>query len=161
MIPLVKLIPMLAPVAGGGAVLAWRIRETRTPVTARTILIPPLGMSTGFAMFAVPSMRIPWTWAVAAFLLGALVLSVPLERTSTLERKDDAVVMRRSNGFLLILLVLLAIRVALHEWVGELLPPRQTASLFFVLAFGMIFRWRMGMLVRYRRLVGDRGDRIG
>jgi membrane protein CcdC involved in cytochrome C biogenesis len=161
MIPLVKLIPMLAPVAGGSAVLAWRIRETRTPVTTRKILIPPLGMSTGFAMFAVPAMRIPWSWAVVAFLVGAVVLSVPLERTSTLERSGDVVVMRRSNGFLLILLVLLAIRVALHEWIGELLPPKQTASLFFVLAFGMILRWRVGMLVRYLRLVDDRGDRVG
>jgi len=161
MISLLKLIPMLAPLAGGGAVLAWRIRETRTPVTTRKIIIPPLGMSTGFAMFAVPSMRIPFVWAVVAFLVGALVLSVPLERTSTLERSGDVVVMRRSNGFLLILLVLLAIRVALHEWVGELLPPKQTASLFFVLAFGMILRWRVGMLVRYRRLVEDRGDRVG
>jgi len=161
MIPLVKLIPMLAPVAGGGAVLAWRIRETRTPVTPAKILVPPLGMSTGFAMFAMPSMRIPWSWAAVAFLVGALVLSVPLERTSTLERKDDAVIMRRSNGFLVILLVLLAIRVALHEWVGELLPPKQTASLFFVLAFGMILRWRAGMLVRYLRLVDHRGDRVG
>jgi len=161
MIPLVKLIPLLAPVAGGSAVLAWRIRETRTPVTTRKIIIPPLGMSTGFAMFAVPSMRIPWMWAVVAFLVGALVLSVPLERTSTLERSGDAVVMRRSNGFLLILLVLLAVRVGLHEWIGELLPPKQTASLFFVLAFGMILRWRIGMLVRYLRLVDDRGDRVG
>ena len=161
MIHLVKLIPLLAPVAGGGAVLAWRIRETRTPVTTRKILIPPLGMSTGFAMFAVPSMRIPWVWAAAAFLLGALVLSVPLERTSTLERQGDVVLMRRSSGFLLILLALLALRLGLHEWVGEMLPPRQTASLFFVLAFGMILRWRVGMLVRYRRLAQDRGDRVG
>lgn len=161
MIPLVKLVPMLAPVVGGSAVLAWRIRETRTPVTTRKIVIPPLGMSTGFAMFAVPSMRIPWSWTIGAFLVGALVLAVPLARTSTLERSGDVVLMRRSNGFLLILLVLLAIRVALHEWIGELLPPKQTGSLFFVLAFGMILRWRLGMLVRFRRLVDEPGDRVG
>jgi membrane protein CcdC involved in cytochrome C biogenesis len=161
MIPLTKLIPMLAPVVGGSAVLAWRIRETRTPVTTRKIVIPPLGMSTGFAMFFVPSMRIPWSWAIGAFLVGALVLAVPLGRTSTLERSGDVVLMRRSNGFLLILLVLLAIRVALHEWIGELLPPKETGSLFFVLAFGMILRWRVGMLVRYLRLMKDPGDRVG
>ncbi|NJD20492.1 MAG: cytochrome c biogenesis protein CcdC [Gemmatimonadetes bacterium] len=161
MIPLTKLIPMLAPVVGGSAVLVWRIRETRTPVTRRKIVIPPLGMSTGFAMFAVPSMRIPWTWAVGAFLVGALVLSIPLAKTSTLERRGDVIFMRRSNGFLIILLVLLAIRVGLHEWIGEMLPPKQTAALFFVLAFGMILRWRAGMLIRYQRLGSERGDRIG
>lgn len=97
-------------------------------------------MSTGFLMFLSPSMRIPWASAAGAFLLGALVLSVPLARSSTLARKGEVVLMRRSDGFLLILLGLLALRLALHEWVGEVLPPRQTASLFFVLAFGMILR---------------------
>jgi membrane protein CcdC involved in cytochrome C biogenesis len=29
---------------------------------------------------------------------------------------------------------------------------QQTAALFFVLAFGMILRWRMSMLFAYRRL---------
>lgn len=161
MIPLVKLVPMLAPVVGGGAVMAWRIRETRTPVTVPKIVIPPLGMSTGFAMFFAPSMRIPWSWAIGAFLVGALVLAVPLARTSTLERHEGVVLMRRSNGFMLILLVLLAMRIAFHEWVGELLPPKQTGALFFVLAFGMILRWRVGMLIRYLRLVEDPGDRVG
>ncbi len=135
--------------------LAWRFRETRTPVTVRKILIPPLGMSTGFLMFVSPAMRIPWAWAVGAFLFGALVLSVPLARSSTLERKGEVVLMRRSNGFLLILLGLLALRLALHEWVGEVLPPRQTASLFFVLAFGMILRWRVGMYRTWRRLTAE------
>ncbi len=32
---------------------------------------------------------------------------------------------------------------------------QQTAALFFVLAFGMILRWRVSMLLEYRRLVGN------
>jgi len=152
-IHVLKLLPILAPVVGGTAVMVWRYRETRTPVTMPKILIPPLGMSTGFLMFVVPDMRIPWTWAVAAFLTGALVLSVPLARSSRLERQGDVVLMRRSNWFLAILLGLLAVRLALHEWVGAALPPRQTASLFFVLAFGMIVRWRVGLYRAYRRLL--------
>jgi membrane protein CcdC involved in cytochrome C biogenesis len=147
-----KLIPALAPIAGGAAVLAWRVRETRTPVTTRKIVIPPLGMSTGFGMFFVPEMRVPLSWAVVAFLIGALILSYPLERTSSLERQGDVVMMRRSNGFLLILLALLALRLLLHEYVGALLPPKQTAAMFFILAFGMILRWRTGMYLRYRAI---------
>lgn len=155
MISALKLLPVVAPIVGGSAVLAWRIRETQTPVTARKIVIPPLGMSTGFFMFVRPEMRIPWLLGVGAFLFGALVLAIPLERTSTLERHGDVVMMRRSNGFLLILLALLALRLLLHDYVGHLLPPLQTGALFFVLAFGMIARWRAAMYFRYRRLVAD------
>lgn len=152
MVQPMKLIPLLAPIAGGTAVLVWRFRETRTPVTTRKIVIPPMGMATGFLMFLRPNMRIPWPLALGAFLFGALVLSVPLARTSSLEAQGDVVMMRRSHGFLVILLGLLALRLLLHEWVGGLLPPRQTAALFFVLAFGMILRWRVGMLMRYRAM---------
>lgn len=155
MIPATKLIPLLAPIAGGTAVLVWRVRETQTPVTTAKIVIPPLGMATGFMMFVSPAMRIPWALALGAFLFGATVLAYPLARTSTLERQGDVVMMRRSNGFLLILLGLLALRLALHEWVGHLLPARQTAALFFVLAFGMILRWRVGMFLRYRAMSED------
>ncbi len=152
MVQPMKLIPLLAPIAGGTAVLVWRFRETRTPVTTPKIVIPPLGMATGFLMFLSPNMWIPWPLALGAFLFGALVLSVPLARTSSLEAQGNVVMMRRSHGFLVILLGLLALRLLLHEWVGNLLPPRQTAALFFVLAFGMILRWRVGMLMRYRAM---------
>jgi len=148
-----RIFAVLAPIAGGLAVLAWRIQETRTPVTARKILIPPLGMATGFGMFVSPSMRIPLVWALGAFALGALVLSPPLARTSTLERVGDVVLMRRSKGFLLILLGLLALRIALHDYVGHLISARQTAALFFVLAFGMILRWRVAMYLRFKELM--------
>ncbi len=155
MIPIARLVPALAPVVGGAAVLVWRFQETRKPVTTRKIVIPPLGMSTGFGMFFVPEMRVPWTWGVGAFLLGALVLAVPLARSSALERDGDVVMMRRSNGFILILLGLLAIRLLAHNWVGQYLSVRQTAAIFYLLAFGMILRWRAQMLVRYQKLRED------
>jgi membrane protein CcdC involved in cytochrome C biogenesis len=151
-LPSVRAIAALSPIAGGLAVLSWRIRETRTPVSTPKIVIPPLGMSTGFCMFFAPSMRVPLLWGVIAFLCGALVFAYPLSRTSTLERRGDVVMMRRSRAFLWILLGLLAVRIALHEYVAELITARQTAAVFFVLAFGMILRWRVGMLTQYRRL---------
>lgn len=156
MTTILKLAFMAAPVVGGTAVFAWRIRETQTPVTAAKILVPPLGMSTGFMMFLNPSMRVPWSWAVAAFLLGALVLAIPLARSSSLERRGDEIMMRRSPGFLLILLGLLALRLLLHDYVGHLLSPAQTAAVFFLLAFGMIARWRIAMFRRFRTLQTDR-----
>jgi membrane protein CcdC involved in cytochrome C biogenesis len=152
-----RLLPALAPVAGGAAVLVWRIRETRTPVTIPKIVIPPLGMSTGFFMFIRPEMRIPLPLAIGAFLVGALLLAIPLIRTSTMEWQGNVVMMRRSNGFLLILLGLLALRLLLHDYIGHMLPATQTAALFYVLAFGMILRWRTGMYIRFRRLIARSG----
>jgi membrane protein CcdC involved in cytochrome C biogenesis len=64
---------VLGSLAGLGAVLAWRVREGRTAVTIRKIVIPPMGMATGFSMFLVPAFRIPWGWAAGAFLMGAAV----------------------------------------------------------------------------------------
>lgn len=152
MLPVTKLVTILAPIVGGTAVLVWRFQETRTPVTARKLILPPLAMSTGFMMFIAPQMRIPWMWVAGAFLAGALILAEPIRRTSTLERQGDVILMRRSSGFLLILLGLLVLRLLLHEYIGHLVTVRQTASIFFILAFGMIFRWRVGLYRRFRAL---------
>jgi len=50
--------------------------------------------------------------------------------------------------------VLAIIRIAAHTYLDTVISIQQSAGLFFVLAFGMIVRWRMSMLVEYRRLVG-------
>lgn len=151
-----SLAPVLAPLAGALAVLAWRLRETQRPVTRRSIVLPPLAMSTGFAMFLLPDFRVPWSWALGALLAGVLVLAVPLLRTSRLTRQGGVVLMRRSRAFLVILLGLAALRYLLRDQIGHVLPPRQTAAVFFLLAYGMIVRWRLWMLAEYSRLAGQR-----
>jgi membrane protein CcdC involved in cytochrome C biogenesis len=138
--------------AGAAVMLAWRLRESRRPVTARAIVAPPLGMSTGLLMFLVPATRIPWTWAGTAFAFGAVFLSVPLVLTSRLARDGEAVVMRRSSAFLWILFGLFAVRFLAREWVEQRVTMPQTGAIFFVLAFGMVLRWRVGMLLEYVRL---------
>ncbi len=148
-------VVILVTLAGAAAMLAWRVREARTPVTTRRIVAPPLGMSTGFLMFLAPAARVPWSWASIAFALGAVVFAVPLTRTSRLVRTGDVVWMQRSRAFLWILLGLVAVRTALRAYVEQVVSPLQTGALFFVLAFGMIARWRIGMLLEYRRLVAE------
>lgn len=142
----------LGTLAGAAAMLAWRYRETQRPVSPAGIVAPPLAMSTGLAMFLLPATRVPWSWAAAAFLVGLLVLAVPLARSSRLVRRGGEIVLRRSRAFLLILLALLALRFALREYVGGLVSPLQTAGILFLLAFGMIVRWRVSMFLEYRRL---------
>jgi membrane protein CcdC involved in cytochrome C biogenesis len=147
------LVPVLA---GAVAVLVWRVREPQRPVSVRSILLPPLGMSTGFVMFLRPEFRLPWLWALAAFALGALVLGYPLLRTSRMAREGEVVVLKRSRAFLAILLALVAARLLLRDYVGHVLPVPQTAAVLFIVAFGMIVRWRSWMLTEYRRLsAGD------
>jgi len=137
---IVRPVLAISPVVGGVAILFWRVRETRVPLTRRAIVIPPLAMSTGFFMFLSPMMRVPWAWAIVALALGALVLSYPLVRSSRLERRDGVVYMQRSRWFLGILVSLLAIRLLLHDYIGHLISPLQTAAVFYLLAFGIIVR---------------------
>jgi membrane protein CcdC involved in cytochrome C biogenesis len=140
---------------GAAAILAWRMRETTRPVTAKSILIPPLGMATGFSMFVYPPARIPPWWALLAFLIGAACLAYPMIKTSKLVREGDTIFLRRSRAFIGIVLALVALRFGLREYVGRYLSVVQTGSIMFVLAFGMIVRWRAVMYFEYKKLRAD------
>jgi membrane protein CcdC involved in cytochrome C biogenesis len=147
-----KEISILASVVGAAGVLAWRVREGRTAVTARKILIPPMGMATGFSMFLVPAFRIPWVWAACAFLIGATALAYPLLHTSRLIRDGKAIMMQRSNAFFVVVIALAVIRILARSYIDRFLNLDQTGALFFVLAFGMILRWRARMYFEYRQI---------
>lgn len=146
-------VSTVAALAGMAAVFVWRVQEGRSAVTLRKIVIPPLGMATGFSMFLVPLFRVPLAWALAAFLAGAVVLAYPLLATSKLERDGDRIMMKRSGAFFAVVIVLAAIRFAARSYLDQVISVEQTAGLFFVLAFGMILRWRMKLLLEYRALV--------
>jgi membrane protein CcdC involved in cytochrome C biogenesis len=146
---------VIVAVVGLMGVLAWRIREGRSAVTVKKIIIPPLGMATGFSMFIVPAFRVPWTWAAIAFLIGMVALAYPLLITSRLVRDGNAVMMQRSNAFFLVVIALAAIRFFARDYLDSLMSMQQTAGLFFVLAFGMILRWRLKMLSQYRELTAQ------
>jgi membrane protein CcdC involved in cytochrome C biogenesis len=144
---------LIVAALGSIAILVWRVRESRRAVSTKTIIIPPLGMATGFSMFLfAPEMRIPWTWGLGAFVAGAVLLAYPLLRTTRLTREGNAIMMQRHNAFIPVILGLAALRLALRSYVGAIISVPQTGALFFVLAFGMIARWRTWMFFEYRRL---------
>lgn len=145
-------LPVLIPALFALTVIALRLRATGKPTNARRIILPPLGMTTGFAMFLFPQMRIPWLWAIAAFLVGACLFAYPLIRTSTFATEGGQVVLKRSKAFVFILLLLLVVRLTLHNYVEHYVSLQQTASLFFILAYGMLLPWRLVMLIKFRRL---------
>ena len=143
---------IVGSLVGLAAILIWRVREARTAVSVRKIVLPPLGMATGFSMFVVPAFHIPGTWASISFLLGMVGLAHPLLKTSRLVRQGEAVMMQRSSAFFAVILVLAAIRILARSYFDTFLTVRQTGALFFLLAFGMILRWRAQMLLEYRKL---------
>jgi membrane protein CcdC involved in cytochrome C biogenesis len=93
-------------------------------------------------------------WALVAFTIGAVALAYPLLLTSRLVRQGDVVMMERSNAFFAVILGLAAIRLLARGYFDTVLTIQQTGALFFVLAFGMIVRWRTRMFLEYRKLVG-------
>lgn len=137
---------------GAGVIVVWRLREARSPVSLRKIVMPPLGMSTGFSMFFYPPTRVPLPWAAGALLLGVLIFAEPLIRTSRLTVQGSEILVRRSPAFLGILLALVAVRFALRTWLETFVGPLQAGALFYLLAFGAVVRWRVSMLLEYRRL---------
>ncbi|WP_410513231.1 cytochrome c biogenesis protein CcdC [Paenibacillus sp. BR2-3] len=134
-------------------VIFIRLKASARPVTLRKIWIPPLGMSTGFAMFAAPEVRFPLWWAAVAFLTGWFIFAYPLIRSTIFEQRDGQIYAQRSKSFAFILLGLLLIRTLLHEFINGYVSIPQSGGLFFILAFGMILHWRLFMYKRYNILI--------
>jgi membrane protein CcdC involved in cytochrome C biogenesis len=60
--------------------------------------------------------------------------------------------MHRSAAFFIVIFVLALIRFLARSYLDSLMTLEQTGGLFFILAFGMIVRWRLRMLMEYRAL---------
>jgi membrane protein CcdC involved in cytochrome C biogenesis len=152
-LPHLRLPLLVMSILGGVIVMTWRLRETSRPITARKILVPPLGMSTGLFMFVYPPTRIPLSWAALALAAGTILFTYPLAKTSRLMRDGALIRLQRSPAFLWILGGLVAVRFAARSWVEQHVSPLQTGSIFFLIALGMIVPWRVLMYFEYRRLV--------
>lgn len=149
--PVITAVVSLVGLVG---VLAWRVREGQTPVTMKKIIMPPLGMSTGFCMFIAPMCRIPFLWGLGAFLIGAILLAYPLLLTSDLHWQNGVIMMKRSSMFFAVIIVLAVVRYLARGYFDRYLTLEQTGALFYLLAFGMILRWRAKLFFAYRALTG-------
>ena len=150
--PVITAVVSLVGLAG---VLAWRVREGRSAVTLKKIVMPPLGMATGFCMFFAPQCRIPWEWGGAAFLIGAVVFAYPLLLTSDLHWQNGVIMMKRSSAFFAVIIVLAVVRYLARGYFDRYLSLMQTGALFYLLAFGMILRWRAKLYFAYRALTAE------
>ena len=150
--PVLTAVVSLIGLAG---VLTWRVREGRTAVTLKKIVMPPLGMATGFIMFFFPQCRVPFLWGLAAFLIGAILFAVPLLLTSDLHLHNGEIRMKRSNAFFAVIIVLAVIRWAARGYFDSILSFEQTGALVYLLAFGMILRWRLKLMLAWRALTAE------
>jgi membrane protein CcdC involved in cytochrome C biogenesis len=76
-----------------------------------------------------------------------------LQATSRLVRDGNVIMMQRSGAFFAVIIVLAAVRYFAKGYFNKIMTLQQTAALFFVLAFGMILRWRLSMLREYKTLI--------
>lgn len=132
------------------AVFFVRIKASKKPANIKKILLPPIMMTSGFLMFIVPQTRPTILEAIGAFLVGCL-FSIFLIKTSKFEVRGNDIYLKRSKSFIFILLGLLVIRTAMKYFVGGEISIGQTGGVFFILAFGMIAPWRIGMLYGYKK----------
>ncbi len=150
--PVLTAVVSLAGLAG---VLTWRVREGLTAVTLKKIVMPPLGMATGFCMFFYPPCRVPILWGLGAFLIGAIVFAYPLLLTSDLHWHGGEIRMKRSSAFFAVIIVLALVRWAARDYFDRFLSLEQTGAIFYLLAFGMILRWRWKLVRAYRNLIAS------
>lgn len=142
---------ILVPLIMATLVIFVRMRRQKKPVSAKSIILPPFFMATGFAMFFLPEAATPPMYDFTAFLVG-LVFSIPLILTSRFEIVGQDVYLKRSKAFFMILMGLLVIRLIIKVIINDSFTPIQTGGLFFLLAFGMLVPWRIAMLYMYRQL---------
>lgn len=150
--PIVQTAAVVFSALAGLSLIIIRIRAGKRPTTLKKIVIPPLGMATGFIMFAVPATHIPWLWGVSAFGTGLLIFAFPLIVTTQMEKVESDIFVRRSKAFIAILVTLFLLRLSLHQVAEQYMTIPQTGALFYLLAFGMIVPWRLAMLSDYLRL---------
>jgi len=145
-------ITAIVSLAGLAGVLVWRVREGRSAVTLRKIVMPPLGMATGFCMFFYPPCRVPFLWGLGAFVVGAVLFAYPLLLTSDLHLQNGVIMMKRSSAFFAVIIVLAVVRYLARGFFDRFLTLEQTGALFYLLAFGMILRWRLKLVLAWRAL---------
>ncbi|WP_087971438.1 CcdC family protein [Oceanobacillus rekensis] len=133
------------------AMIVVRLRASKKPASIKKIVLPPLFMSTGALMFVFPVFQIAWIQVLEAFVVG-MFFSIFLIKSSKFEIRDDDIFLVPSRAFPLILIGLLVARIIIKLLVGSQISLAETSGMFFILAFGMIFTWRIAMLYQFLQL---------
>lgn len=132
----------------------FRMKETKRPVNAKSIILPPIFMSTGAFMYIVPAFHITASELLEAITVGMLC-SILLIKTSKFEVKDNQIYMQRSKAFIFILVGLVIFRLIAKMILGATLNIGALSGMFFMLAYAMIVPWRLVMYLQYKKLKAE------
>lgn len=146
------LIPSIIAIMMSIGVIVIRMKASHKPVSAKKIILPPLFMSTGALMFISPYFRVTNMEILEASAAG-LLFSILLIKTSKFEVRDNAIYLKRSKAFAIILIGLLLVRITAKSILSQQIEVGQLSGMFWILAFGMIVPWRISMLIQYKKLV--------
>ncbi|RHW38263.1 cytochrome c biogenesis protein CcdC [Lysinibacillus yapensis] len=135
----------------GVLVMFVRIRSQKKPVNTKKILIPPIAMSSGALMFFLEQFRVTPLEILEAAAVG-MVFSTVLIATSKFEIRDNAIYLKRSKAFFLILVGLLIVRVIMKLVLSDTFDVGELAGMFWILGFSMLWPWRIAMLMQYKKL---------
>ena len=128
-----------------------RSKAAKRPVSVKTIILPPIFMSTGALMFIFEEFRVSPLQIVEAIGIGML-FSIILIRTTNFEIRDKEIFIKRSKAFVYFLFGLLIIRLIGKLLLSNTIDIGEIGGMFWILAFGMIVPWRIAMLVKYKKL---------
>ncbi|MFP3917311.1 cytochrome c biogenesis protein CcdC [Lysinibacillus telephonicus] len=135
----------------GMFVMFVRVRSQKKPVSARKILIPPIAMSTGALMFIFEPFRVAPIRILEAVIVG-IIFSTVLIATSKFEVRNNDIYLKRSKAFFFILAGLLIIRIVAKSVMSSSIDVGELGGMFWILAFSMIWPWRMAMFIQYKKI---------
>lgn len=145
---LLFLIASVGAIIMGILVIFVRKHASKTPLTLKKIIIPPVMMSTGALMYIFPYFRLSWTHIAETIAIGA-VFSAVLIITTKYEVKNSELYVKQTKAFPVILMGLLLARIALKYVFSLNTTPGEIGGMFFLLAFVMIGIWRLSMLIKH------------
>ncbi|GGA62244.1 CcdC family protein [Ornithinibacillus halotolerans] len=128
-----------------------RLKASKKPASVKSIILPPVFMSTGALMFVFPQFQLDWITVFESLIIG-IVFSFLLIKTSKFEIRRNEIYLIPSKVFAFVLIGLLIIRTILKLIVGNTISLGETSGVFFLLAFGMLATWRIVMLYKYKQL---------
>lgn len=128
-----------------------RSKSAKRPVSVKSIILPPVFMSTGALMFIFEEFRVAPLQIVEAIVVGML-FSLILIKTTNFKMHDTDIYMKRSKAFPFILFGLLSIRLIGKLVLSSSIDIAELGGMFWILAFGMIVPWRIAMLIKFKNL---------
>lgn len=149
--PLVLILSTIVAAFMATTMILVRMRASEKPASIKKIILPPLFMSTGALMFLFPMFRLQFSDVLEALLVG-IFFSFFLIKFSRFEIKNNEIYLIPSKAFIFILFGLLILRIIIKLIIGSNISFGETSGMFFLLGFGMIFTWRIAMLIKYLKL---------